>query len=109
MTDPAYEFCPKAHRWQLLRKFTQHLCRHPFFPSPSSNFENFRDIQRACVYDMYVFCREHGLTEAWAYLWNSWYSKWDLWAQSSCESRLSHVRTTMITENHWKSLKHGYL
>ncbi|KAF8316685.1 uncharacterized protein EI90DRAFT_2814810, partial [Cantharellus anzutake] len=55
------------------------------------------------------FCQECGLTEAWAYLWNSWYSKWDLWARSSCESHLSHVCTTMITENHWKCLKHGYL
>ncbi len=109
VTDPDYVFCPEVHCRQLLRKFSKHLCQHPFFPTSSGTYQTSSEIHRACVYDMYTFCCDCGLTEAWAYLWNSWYGCWNLWARSSCESRLSRIRTTMITENHWKRLKHGYL
>ncbi|KAF8325321.1 uncharacterized protein EI90DRAFT_3072993 [Cantharellus anzutake] len=109
MMDPNYVFCPEAHRRQILRLFIHHLCRHPFFPMTSGSFQTKEEIQRASVYQMYTFCRERGLAEVWAYLWNSWYSCWDLWARSSSGTHLSRVRTTMITENHWKRLKHGYL
>ena len=107
--DTNYIFCPEPHRRQILKLFTHHLCRHPFFPTPSGSYQTKEEIQWATVYQMYTFCCECGLTEAWAYLWNSWYSHWNLWACSSSGTRLSRIRTTMITENHWKRLKHGYL
>jgi hypothetical protein len=64
-----------------------------------------------CVREMYMFCRARNLREVWAYLWNSWYRKdmWILWARSSDPGRISCLRTTMITENHWKLLKHSDL
>src|SRR5258708_9073022 len=107
--DPDYVFCPEVHCQQLLQKFSKHLCQHLFFPTSSSTYQTSSEICHACVYDMYTFCHDCVLTEAWAYLWNSWYGCWNLWAQSSCESRLSCIHTTMITKNHWKRLKHGYL
>jgi len=80
VTDPDYVFCPEVHRRQLLRKFSKHLCQHPFFPTSSGTYQTSSEIHRACVYDMYTFCHDRGLTEAWAYLWNSWYGCWNLWA-----------------------------
>src|SRR5258705_10100873 len=50
-----------------------------------------------------------GLMEVWAYLWESWYKSWDLWARSSSQLHLSCICTTMISENHWKCIKHSYL
>ncbi len=47
--------------------------------------------------------------EVCAYLWESWYKSWDLWAQSCPQLHLSHIHTMMISENHWKHIKHSYL
>src|SRR5258705_110461 len=60
---------------------------------------------------MYYFCKKWGLSEVWAYMWASWYTPqmWKLWARSTDDRILSWLRTTMMTENHWKQLKHHHL
>src|SRR5260370_14059523 len=60
---------------------------------------------------MYYFCKRQGLSEVWAYMWASWYSPqmWKLWACSTNDQILSWLQTTMMTENHWKQLKHHHL
>ena len=44
-------------------------------------------------------------------MWASWYSPqmWKLWAHSTNDQILSRLQTTMMTENHWKQLKHHHL
>ena len=44
-------------------------------------------------------------------MWTSWYalSMWKLWAQSSNETILSQLQTTMTAESHWQHLKHTHL
>ena len=44
-------------------------------------------------------------------MWSSWYAPamWKLWARSSDDQFLSRLRTTMMTENHWKQLKYHHL
>ena len=83
--DPLYEFCPAPHRKQLLSIITRHFCRHHFFPTRSGVHQSPADICNQCVCEMYMFCKRRGLTEVWAYMWNSWYSlsMWNLWARSS--------------------------
>lgn len=107
--DAAYEFCPSAHRKQILRLFTIHFCLHPLFPERDGQ-HSAEEIRDRSVYEMYMFCWQRGLCEVWAYLWTSWYqhSRWKLWARST-SPYISRLRTTMTVENHWKQLKHEFL
>jgi hypothetical protein len=110
-TDQLYTFCPAPHRVQILRLFSRHFCRHPFFVDRNGTHHTATQIRYLCVYEMYHFCKRRGLREVWAYLWNSWYrtDMWDLWARSSDPTHLSRLRTTMTVENHWKLLKHHHI
>jgi len=110
-TDTKYTFCPAAHRKQLLKIFTKHYCRHPFFPDRNGTFHTAKQIRYICVHEMYHFCKRRGLREVWAYLWTSWYrpDMWVLWARSSDPIHLSRLRTTMTVENHWKNVKHNHI
>lgn len=109
--DPTYTFCPAVHRKQILRLFTRHFCRHSMFKNQTRRQRQTPvQIRRGCVRQMYTFCKARGLREVWAYMWNQWYRPpmWRLWARST-SPRLSRLRTTMTTENHWKQIKHDYL
>ena len=68
-------------------------------------------IYRHCVYEMYQFCREHDLADAWVYLYKSWYrpAAWRTWARSSVPDRIALSATTMLIEAHWKVLKCNHL
>lgn len=109
--DELYTFCPAPHRAQILRLFSKHFCRHPFFSDRNGTHHTATQIRYLCVYEMYYFCKRRGLREVWAYLWNSWYraDMWCLWARSSDTNYLSRLRTTMTVENHWKLLKHHHI
>lgn len=60
--DATYVFCPAQHRRQIAEQ-----------------------IRTDSVFELYNFCRQRGLAESWAYMWNSWYhpKRWKLWARSS--------------------------
>lgn len=107
--DTNYEFCPSAHRKQILHLFTTHFCLHPLFPERDGE-HTAAEIRDCAVFEMYKFCLRRGLCEVWAYLWMSWYqpSRWKLWARST-SPYLSRLRTTTTVENHWKQLKHEHL
>ncbi|KAJ7735150.1 hypothetical protein B0H16DRAFT_1327182, partial [Mycena metata] len=107
--DPLYVFCPAPHRRPLLHLFTRHFCRHPIFPTQDGP-KSAAKIREESVYEMYMFCFQRGLREAWGYFWTSWYSPkmWKLWARST-SPYLSRLRTTMNVENFWRQLKHGFL
>ncbi|KAF8324407.1 uncharacterized protein EI90DRAFT_3019545 [Cantharellus anzutake] len=42
--DPEYEFCPAAHRKQLLSIVTRHFCQHPFFPACNGSSQTAAQI-----------------------------------------------------------------
>lgn len=67
-------------------------------------------IRQDAVHEMYMFCFQRGLREAWGYFWTAWYApkRWKLWARST-SPYVSRLRTTMNVENFWKQLKHGFL
>ncbi|KAK1222979.1 hypothetical protein PQX77_014179 [Marasmius sp. AFHP31] len=108
--DPNYIFCPASHRKQLLHLFTKHFCLHPFFRSRGGLTLSAKQIQLNSAHEMYKFCKDRGLHEVWAYMYNCWYcpTMWKLWARSS-SPYLSRLRTTMNVENFWKQLKHEQL
>jgi hypothetical protein len=107
--DPTYVFCPAPHRRQILHLFTKHFCQHPLFPE-RDGAKSADCIRRDAVMEMYQFCYQRGLREAWGYLWNCWYSPkmWKLWARSTSHL-ISRIRTTMGVENFWRQLKHDFL
>ncbi|EJD46677.1 hypothetical protein AURDEDRAFT_17818, partial [Auricularia subglabra TFB-10046 SS5] len=92
--------------------FTKHYVQHPLLPDPDHDKPRSKDeIRHRAVEEMYNFCRARGVTEVWAYMWTSWYSKkmWPLWALSAKPERVPRLRTTMNAENLWKQLKHDWL
>lgn len=108
--DPAYVFCPAAHRHQILRLFATHFCMHPAFPEESKGFMTATEIREQAVLELYNFCHQRSLREVWGYMWTQWYSpkKWKIWARSTSKY-VSRLRTTMSVENHWQQLKHDHL
>ncbi|KAF9505684.1 hypothetical protein BS47DRAFT_1306287, partial [Hydnum rufescens UP504] len=92
--------------------FHHHACQHPLIPL--NDDQNMRltaaEIHEGAVKNMYLYCRENGLSQVWAYLWNCWYcpDKWPLWAHSAADT-ISVLRTTMIIEGFWNKLKHSTL
>jgi hypothetical protein len=108
--DLTYVFCPAPHRKPILHLFTKHFCQHLAFSEWNEGPCSAMEIRKRAVIEMYQFCRQRGLREAWGYLWTSWYvpPKWKLWACST-SPYVSQWRTTMGTENFWKQLKHNHL
>ncbi|KAG6907485.1 hypothetical protein DXG01_008775 [Tephrocybe rancida] len=103
------EFCPKDHREPIIEKFRIHFHQHPEIPMNDAQFSRLtaEQIHHGAVLDMYTYCRDNGLSQAWAYLWNRWYTpnQWRLWARATVEA-ISRLKTTMIVESLWKNVKH---
>ncbi|KAH6896330.1 hypothetical protein BKA70DRAFT_1076934, partial [Coprinopsis sp. MPI-PUGE-AT-0042] len=100
-----YAFCGAPHRKQLLKLHTAHFCQHPFFAERrEKEVWTAEKIRTNAVQELYLFCEQRGLREAWAYFWANWYSpqRWKLWARSSSPDILSRWRTTMAVENFWR-------
>ncbi|RIB07984.1 hypothetical protein C2G38_2212845 [Gigaspora rosea] len=65
---------------------------------------------------MHNFCllnlrkQKTNLIDLWIYFWNNWYclKRWLLWARAA-DDKISHIRTTMIMESHWRHIKHDHL
>jgi hypothetical protein len=80
-------------------------------PKPDGSFiTDANEIWKECVSEIFQFCKSHDLLRLWIYLWKEWYSKekWILWARSANEN-ISHIKTTMIVESHWRHIKHNHL
>ena len=89
----------------------KHLHQHPLIPTSKGQFLTKDTIYEASVHEMYTFCKNNCLISLWSYLWTEWYSdvKWKLWARSSCEDKISILKTTMFIEGHWKTIKRDFL
>jgi hypothetical protein len=60
---------------------------------------------------MHTWCKTRGYYRLWAYLYINWYcpEQWKLWARAADPTDIPVVKTTMIVESHWRTLKHDYL
>jgi hypothetical protein len=60
---------------------------------------------------MYTWCKSRGYYRLWAYLYVNWYcpEQWQRWARAAHPAEIPVVKTTMIAESHWRTLKHDYL
>ena len=47
--DELYTFCPALHRAQILRLFSKHFCRHPFFSDRNGTHHTATQIRYLCV------------------------------------------------------------
>ncbi|KAI9243341.1 hypothetical protein BDA99DRAFT_449198, partial [Phascolomyces articulosus] len=68
------------------------------------------EIYARCVREMYDFCVQHNLPDAWAYLYNRWYKEswWNTWARST-RTAIPIIKTTMMIESQWRILKRDFL
>ncbi|KAJ7774512.1 hypothetical protein DFH07DRAFT_865834 [Mycena maculata] len=106
--DNKRTFCPPELRESIITLMERHLNAHPLIPGyahPSAE-----GIREWAVRQMYCFCRDNDLREAWAYLWENWYrrGRWELWAQAE-HPEISRLKTTMMVESHWHRIKHDFL
>ncbi|ESK85102.1 hypothetical protein Moror_3617 [Moniliophthora roreri MCA 2997] len=102
-------FCPLELQEGIVNMMENHLCAHPLIPGYSAPSKD--GIHAWAVKQMYQYCKEHDLHEAWAYLWGNWYrdGRWEFWARSPCEREILRLKTTMLCESHWRRIKHDYL
>jgi hypothetical protein len=101
-------FCPKELRQEVISRFKYAFNLHPLFSGPAA--PNAHAIHFWAVKDIYRLCEEHDLSELWAYLWTQWYrpDRWRLWALASAKT-VPLMRTTMVSESHFRKIKHDYL
>jgi hypothetical protein len=109
--SPGTVFCPLDLRETVLKLVNEHFNRHMLLPRLDGTFAaNASEIWKECVSEMIQFCKNNNLLQLWIYFWKEWYTKnkWNLWAQASNE-KISHIKTTMIVESHWRHIKRDYL
>ncbi|KAF8238522.1 hypothetical protein L208DRAFT_1207351, partial [Tricholoma matsutake] len=96
----------------IVDKFCIHLHLHPQIPADDESKTRWtsEEIYHRAIKEMYKFCFQNDLSQAWAYLWNRWYNpkQWPLWARSA-DSAIYVLKTTMIVESFWHNLKHRNL
>jgi hypothetical protein len=105
------EFCPKAHRADVVELYRKHLHYHPEIPFDSDGtYLTAKQIHEQATHEMYTYCFTKDLSQVWAYMWNRWYcpTQWMLWATSACEE-IPRIKTTMIVESLWRQFKHREL
>ena len=95
--------CPEDSVKQLLELVKRHANMHPLIPISKDTFWTSTEIYHASVKEIYQFCHSCGLVRLW-------YNKkdWKLFARSAFPTAMPIARTTMITESHWRVLKHNY-
>ncbi|KAF7371915.1 SWIM-type domain-containing protein [Mycena venus] len=101
-------FCPTELREPIVQLMERHLNTHPLIPGYSH--PSPAGIREWAVKQMYNFCFEHDLPEAWAYLWENWYrqGRWELWARAE-HPEIPRLKTTMMVESHWRRIKKDFL
>jgi MULE transposase domain len=95
----------------VLDIFCRHFNVHPLIPDSNGTFKSSEAIHRECAAEMYTWCKARGYYRLWAYLYTNWYcpKQWERWARAADPAEIPVVKTTMIVESHWRTLKHDYL
>ncbi|SAL95617.1 hypothetical protein, partial, partial [Absidia glauca] len=101
--------CVAARRKEIKAVMHRHYCYHSLIPQDTT-FKIASQIHHDSVKEMYNFCVEHQLSDAWAYLYRRWYTAnmWKLWARSVVE-HIPNAKSTMMIESHWRVLKRNHL
>lgn len=101
----------KDERDTVLEIFCRHFNLHPLIPDPNGTYKSSKTLHRECAAEMYTWCKARGYYRLWAYLYINWYcsEQWKLWAQAADPNEIPTVKTTMVIESHWRTLKHDYL
>ncbi|KID82058.1 hypothetical protein MGU_10628 [Metarhizium guizhouense ARSEF 977] len=101
----------KEDRDTVLEIFCRHFNLHPLIPDPNGTYKSSTTLHRECAAEMYTWCKARGYYRLWAYLYVNWYcpDQWKLWARATDPAEIPTVKTTMIVESHWRTLKHDYL
>jgi MULE transposase domain len=94
---------------EVIEVIERHSNAHPLLPK-GGIFRGPLAIHRDCVLEAFQWCKARSYPRLWAYLWVNWYrpGQWILWARST-HPQIPVLKTTMIVESHWKTLKHSYL
>jgi hypothetical protein len=101
----------KEERETVLEIFCRHFNLHPLIPDPNGTYKSSGTLHRECAAEIYTWCKARGYYRLWAYLFINWYrpEQWRLWARAADPAEIPAVKTTMIVESHWRTLKHEYL
>lgn len=101
----------KEDRDTVLEIFCRHFNLHPLIPDSNGTYKSSTTLHRECAAEMYTWCKARGYYRLWAYLYVNWYcpDQWKLWARATDPAEIPTVKTTMIVESHWRTLKHDYL
>jgi hypothetical protein len=96
--NPKRTFCPLENRQPIIDMMETHCCAHPLIPGYSH--PSAAGIKYWAVKQMYDYCVDHDLREAWAYLWENWYraGRWEIWARSA-HDEIPTLKTTMVMES----------
>ncbi|KAK9443862.1 ATP-dependent DNA helicase PIF1, partial [Metarhizium brunneum] len=101
----------KEDRDMVLEIFCRHFNLHPLIPDSNGTYKSSAILHRECATEMHTWCKTRGYYRLWAYLYVNWYSpdQWKLWARAADPVEIPVVKTSMIVESHWRTLKHDYL
>ena len=101
----------KDEKEAVLNMMGRHFHLHPLIPDQNGTFKSSKLIYQECITEVYRWCKARGYFRLWAYLFLNWYQpkQWELWARSADPKHIPTVKTTMIAESHWRTLKHDYL
>jgi hypothetical protein len=101
----------EGHRETILEMMDVHGRRHPLIPAAKDAYWTPNEIHQQSAEELYRYCHQYDLRDAWAYLVLKWYCKapWALWARSCDQSTIPMASTTMMVESHWSRLKRVYL
>ena len=101
----------KEERKTVIDIFCRHFNLHPLIPDSNGTFKSSEALHRECTAEMYAWCKARGYYRLWAYVYVNWYcpEQWERWARSANPAEIPVLKTTMIVESHWRTLKHDYL
>ncbi|KAJ6019708.1 ATP-dependent DNA helicase PIF1 [Penicillium canescens] len=101
----------KEDRDTVLEIFCRHFNLHPLIPDSNGTYKCSTTLHRECAAEIHTWCKARGYYRLWAYLYVNWYcpNQWKLWARAADSTEIPVVKTTMIVESHWRTLKHDYL
>ncbi|CAD7067123.1 unnamed protein product, partial [Tilletia caries] len=108
--EPGRLECNKADSVIILDLLSKHLNEHTAFPTLHGIYLTQEQLYRRQAKEAYDLCKAKGWARVWAYLWANWYTgkEWKLWARGANES-IPILKSTMVTESHWRVIKHDYL
>ncbi|KAJ6038021.1 ATP-dependent DNA helicase PIF1 [Penicillium canescens] len=105
------EHATKEDRDTVLEIFCRHFNLHPLIPDSNGTYKCSTTLHRECAAEIHTWCKARGYYRLWAYLYVNWYcpNQWKLWARAADSTEIPVVKTTIIVESHWRTLKHDYL